>query len=339
MCVTAAATSLASAAAIAAPVGPAGERPAAMVQRPASSVLLGAASVGNRTVVVGERGIVMVSDDGGGQWRQVALPTSVTLTAVRFADARHVVAVGHGGTVLVSDDAGDSWTRRLDGKRLAQLALEEAQRKGDPARIRDAERLVGEGPDKPFLDVLVWDAKRFLAVGAFGIAFATEDGGQSWTSWTDRLPNPKALHLYVARGSGETVLLAGEQGLMMRSSDRGQSFQALASPYQGSWFTGEIMGQDIVLAGLRGNIWSSGDGGQKWLQIANQRPASITASLPIHNAVLLANQAGRVLRLQGGDLKELDAPPQAPLTGLVASGDHLMVLGVAGIQRLEGRAK
>lgn len=322
----------------ASPVSHAADRPAVMVQRPAAAVLLGAASAGKRTVAVGERGVLIVSDDGGAQWRQVALPTSVTLTAVRFADARHGVAVGHGGTVLTTVDGGDTWTLRLDGQRLAQFALRDAQGKGDAARIREAERLVAEGADKPFLDVLVWDARRFLAVGAFGFAFMTEDGGANWHPWMDRLPNPKAMHLYVARRAGDTVLLAGEQGLLMRSTDNGASFASLPSPYQGSWFTGEILGHSIVLAGLRGNVWRSADG-QQWDQITNPRTASITASLPSGNAVLLASQSGQVLRLQDRALTPLDTAPQAPLAGLVASGDRLMGLGVAGIRPLDGGAK
>lgn len=326
----------AGAATPAAPVGAAAERPAVMVQRPAAAVLLGAASAGQRTVAVGERGVLIVSDDGGAQWRQVALPTSVTLTAVRFADARHGVAVGHGGTVLTSADGGDTWTRRLDGLRLAQLALQAAQRGGDAVAVRDAERLVAEGADKPFLDVLVWDARRFLAVGAFGLAFATEDGGRSWTPWMGRLPNPKAMHFYVARRAGDTVVLAGEQGLLLRSGDNGQSFEALASPYQGSWFTAEISGRELLLAGLRGNIWRSVDGGNAWAQIANPRPASVTASLAQGNALLLANQAGQVLCLQGAELQALDHAPQAPLAGLVASGRQLLGLGVGGIHALKG---
>lgn len=327
---------LVASAAWAVPVGPAVERPAVMVQRPASSVLLGAANAGQRTVAVGERGVLIVSDDGGAQWRQVALPTSVTLTAVRFADARHGVAVGHGGTVLTSADGGDTWTRRLDGQRLAQLALQAAQRGGDAARIRDAERLLAEGADKPFLDVLVWDAKRFLAVGAFGLAFATEDGGQTWASWMERLPNPKGMHIYVARRAGDSVLLAGEQGLLLRSGDNGQTFEALASPYAGSWFTAEVSGKEMLLAGLRGNVWRSNDGGNEWAQIANPRPASITASLAMGSELLLANQAGQVLRLQGEALQPLDTPPQAPLAGLVASGGQLLGLGVNGIHALKG---
>ena len=62
-----------------------------------------------RIVAVGERGLVILSDDRGASWRQVPSPVSVTLTMVRFADEQHGVAVGHGGTVLTTDDAGTTW--------------------------------------------------------------------------------------------------------------------------------------------------------------------------------------------------------------------------------------
>ena len=38
------------------------------------------------------------------------MPTSVTLTAVRFADAQHGWAVGHGGVILATQDGGEQWT-------------------------------------------------------------------------------------------------------------------------------------------------------------------------------------------------------------------------------------
>ena len=55
--------------------------------------------------------------------------------------------------------------------------------------------------------------------------------------------------------------------------------------------------------------------------------------------VLLANQAGQVLRLQGAELQALEHAPQAPLAGLVASGRQLLGLGVAGIHKLAGGAQ
>ena len=332
-----AAACMAPSLAAAAPVGDALQRPALTVKRAAalrccSRVL---AWAGERIVAVGERGIVALSDDRGATWRQAPCPVSVTLTAVRFADATHGVAVGHGGTVLTSSDGGATWSVRLDGRRVAELAKVAAR---TSEAQKEAERLVADGPDKPFLDVLLWDANRFLVVGAYGLALHSSDGGASWVPWMDRLPNPKGLHWYVARRAGDTLLLAGEQGLIARSGDGGQSFQPVASPYKGSWFAGELKSDGaLVLAGLRGNVWRSPDLGANWLQIASPVPASVTAMAgTADGALLLATQAGVLLRLQGEALLPMN--PQQPLpmpAALLPLPDGgLLALGVAGATRL-----
>lgn len=320
------------------PVGDALQRPALAVKAPQRAVLLAAAQAGARLVAVGERGIVALSDDRGATWRQAPSPVSVTLTMVRFADEKNGVAVGHGGTVLTTDDAGATWRLRLDGRRLAELAKAAAT---TPAAQQDAERLLADGPDKPFLDVLQWDAKRILAVGAYGLAFYSADGGEHWAPWMDRLPNPKALHWYVARRAGDTLLLAGEQGLLARSTDGGQTFQTMNSPYKGSWFAGEIRpdGQ-TVLAGLRGNVWRSTDGGAQWTQLASPVPATITAmTVDAKGGLLLASQAGVLLRLQGDALLPLKASPvPMPAALLPLQGGPLLTLGVAGVVPVDAGA-
>lgn len=324
-------------AASSATVSDAFDRPALTVKRPAGSVLLGGATAGVRTVAVGERGLIMLSDDGGKQWRQVPVPTSVTLTAVRFTDERHGVAVGHAGTVLTTADAGETWVRKLDGRQLGAIAFKAASARGDTKGVQDAERLSAEGADKPFLDVVLWDARKFLAVGAYGMAFATEDGGQSWTTWMDRLPNPRGMHLYAARRAGEKLLLAGEQGLMLHSIDGGASFKSLTSPYPGSWFTAELgSGQQILLAGLRGNVWGSENDGGTWSQIPNPQPASVTTSLSTGGELLLGTQAGFVLKLKDGALVPVNRQAMPPLAGLVSAGDKLLGLGVAGVMPVNG---
>ncbi|HEY9108250.1 MAG TPA: YCF48-related protein, partial [Roseateles sp.] len=292
------AAALAASSGMAAPVGDALDRPALAVQRPQAAVLLAGARAGSRIVVVGERGLIAVSDDGAASWSQVPSPASVTLTAVRFADARHGYAIGHGGVVLATVDGSAHWTRLLDGRRIAQLALQAAQAAGDPARLKEAQRLVADGADKPLLDLQVLDARRAVVVGAYGLALATEDGGTSWTPWMDRLDNPKGLHLNAIRRDGDTLLIAGEQGLALLSTDAGRSFRRLAVPYAGSFFTAELSGSDLVLAGLRGNVWRSADGGTSWRQLAVPVPASITASARAADGrLLLASQAGLVLAL------------------------------------------
>ena len=316
-------------------VGDALQRPALAVKAPQRAVLLAAAQAGPRIVAVGERGIVALSDDRGASWRQAPCPVSVTLTMVRFTDDKHGVAVGHGGTVLTTEDAGTTWRLRLDGRRLAELAKAAAT---TLAAQQQAERLLADGPDKPFLDVLQWDAKRLLAVGAYGLAFYSADGGESWAPWMDRLPNPKALHWYVARRAGDALLLAGEQGLLTRSDDGGRTFQAMTSPYKGSWFTGDIRADgQTVLAGLRGNVWRSVDGGARWTQLASPVPSTITAmAVDSSGGLLLASQAGVVLRLQGEALLPLKAPPvPMPSALLPLQGGPLLALGVAGVVVVE----
>lgn len=323
----------ASHAAGAAPAGDALERAAVLVRAPGHAVLLGAAQAGSRIVAVGERGIVALSDDGGQRWRQASVPTSVTLTAVRFADERHGWAIGHGGTVLASDDGGERWTRRLDGRRAAQIVLEAARAGGDARAVQEAERLVADGPDKPLLDLLLLGERRLLAVGAYGLALASDDGGQNWASWAPRLPNPKGLHLYAARQRGQTLLLAGEQGLVLISADGGLSFRRLETPYKGSFFSAELPGeQDIVLAGLRGHMLRSTDGGANWAALATPMPVSITATaLGADGRLMAGNQAGFVMALRGDRLVPVNPAPLPPLNGLLSRpGAPLLALTVHG---------
>ncbi len=324
----------ASAVAGAEPVGDALKRPALAVRHPERAVLLSAARAGERLVAVGERGVIALSDDGGVRWRQAPSPVSVTLTTVRFADTKNGVAVGHGGAVLTTTDGGDSWQLRLDGRRAAQIAKEAAS---TPQAQKESERLVADGPDKPFLDVIVWDAKRLLAVGAYGLAFHSADGGRTWTSWMGRVPNPKSLHWYVARRAGDSLLLAGEQGQIVRSDDGGESFKPAASPYKGSWFAGDLQADGrVLLAGLRGNVWRSTDNGANWSQVATPAPASITAAMSTNSAeILLANQAGQVLRLRGDTLASVNGAPLPMPAGLLAGRDGaVLTVGVAGVQPL-----
>jgi len=314
------------------------DRPAVSVRAPERAVLLGAALAGERVVAVGERGIVLSSDDAARSWRQAPTPTGVSLTALRFANAKQGFAVGHGGTVLATVDGGQTWTKKLDGRRIAQLELEAAKLSGDPASLKSAERLVADGPDKPLLDLLVLDAQRAIVVGAYGIALATADGGTTWASWRKRLDNPKELHLYAVRQRGETLLIAGEQGLLLLSEDAGKTFKRLSSPYKGSFFTAELPADgEIVVAGLRGNVWRTTDSAANWTQVASPVPVSITASTQRADGTLvLVNQAGMVLGLKDGLLRPLRAAPLPPLNGVLALGDGaLLALSIQGVQRLD----
>ena len=323
-----------------APVVAALYRPADKVTQPDRAVLLAASRAGKCIVAVGERGIVLVSSDGGASWKQSVTPVSVTLTGVHFADDKRGVAVGHAGVVLVTADGGATWTPSLDGARAAELALEAANALPDDqvnkaTFVADAERLVADGPDKPFLDLLV-DGQRVVVVGAYGLIFASEDGGKTWVSWMDRIDNPRGNYLYAIRKRGDTLLLAGEQGFLARSDDNGATFKQLESPYAGSWFTAEFAGEsEIVLAGLRGNVFRSVDDGANWTSLDGANGASITAVASAEGRLLLASQAGQLLQLRGDALVALNSELLPPINGVQVAGDRILALTVQGIVSMD----
>lgn len=329
---------LSAATAMAGPVADALDRAATPSTLGAKSVMLGIAQAGQRWVAVGERGLIILSDDGGRRWRAASVPVSVTLTAVRFASERKGFAIGHGGTVLTTDDGGDHWVRRLDGRRVAQIVVAASKASGDGQVIAEAERLVADGPDKPLLDLLVSSEDDAMVVGAYGLALVTTDGGETWHAWMNRLDNPRGMHLYAIRRSGQRILVAGEQGLLRLSRDGGQTFSAIHSPYDGSFFSAELPPRDgIVAAGLRGNVWRSEDHGTTWRQLVAPVPASVTGSLLKPDGTLvLVNQAGMVLGERDSTLVPLTQKRMPPLTAVAVLGEkELLTLSVQGPVRIE----
>lgn len=306
------------------------ERPALLSAKAERSVILDLARAGQRLVAVGERGIILLSDDNGESWRQVEVPVSVNLTAVQFVDAQQGWAVGHLGVVLHSSDGGETWSKQLDGIQAANLVLQAAQAGGDAAQIQQAEAMVADGPDKPFLDLYFQDARVGYLVGAYNLILRTEDGGQTWQSWMQHLDNPQALNLYAIRAWRGDLYIAGERGLLLRSSDGGEHFAALPSPYEGSFF-GLLAAHDGLLAfGLRGNAWWSNDGGESWQALETGVESALAAALELSDGrLLLAGQGGELLIAQPGSRSAQSVPLRlAPgLASVVQAADGSLASG------------
>ena len=311
------------------------ERPAMHSAKAERSVMLGLARAGQRLVAVGERGIILLSDDDGVHWRQAEVPVSVNLTAVQFVDARQGWVVGHLGVVLHSADGGETWRKQLDGIQAAKLVLQAAEASGDAAAIEQAQAMVADGPDKPFLDLYFQDARVGYLVGAYNLILRTADGGQSWQSWMQHLDNPQALNLYAIRAWRGDLYIAGERGLLLRSSDGGEHFAALPSPYEGSFF-GLLAARDGLLAyGLRGNAWWSEDGGTSWQALATGVESALAGALELADGrLLLAGQGGELLAAEPGGARAQSMPLRlAPgLASIVQAADgSLSSAGLSGV--------
>ncbi|MBS1191414.1 MAG: hypothetical protein H6R10_3206 [Rhodocyclaceae bacterium] len=312
------------------------DMPARQSERAKSAVLTAVAAAGKRLVAVGERSAILLSDDDGKSWRQAkSVPTSVALTAVSFVSDKVGWAVGHSGAILRTGDGGETWERQLEGRKAAEIeaAAADAAAAGASAptrRQREAQRMLAEGADKPFLDVRFFDEQRGMVVGAYGLAFATQDGGKTWESLMGRLENPNGRHLYRIEPLGKGLLIAGEQGTLLRAGDAGQSFAPLPVKYPGTFF-GALVATDgaLVAFGLRGNAFRSTDGGGTWSKVDFALPVTLTAGIRLRDGRLaVVDETGRVMlsRDGGATFASLAVAKMNAATGVVEAADGALVV-------------
>ncbi len=342
------------------------QTPARMSARAPKAMLLALAQAGGRTVAVGERGIILVRDGGAGAdaavaWRQAKVPVSVTLTGVAFADAANGWAVGHDGVILSTNDGGAQWTMRFDGNKANALMLADAKAAvakaqaaaaakagaggaagGGDAALADAENALGDieaaakfGPSRPLLGVWFRDARTGYAVGAYGQAFRTADGGASWTSMGAALKNPEGLHYNaIAGGPGNTLAIAGEGGYVYRSADGGASWQRSATGYGGQLYGVLFTGRSLLAYGFGGHVLRSEDGGATWRETPAVTKKSLVDGAMQGGSIVLAAQDGALLRSDddGVSFRVVKQGDAVPTAGMLALNGTVLLSGVGGVR-------
>lgn len=296
---------------------------------------------GASMVAVGPRGHILLSKDKGASWKQVAVPVSSDLVAVRFLSASLGWAVGHDGVVLHSADGGESWQRQFDGRQaIKDMKAWYTQKAGAgdaaaAAFLPEVDRYVEEGPGKPFLDVLFLNEKEGFVVGAFNLAFRTIDGGKRWEPLMGRIDNPKSLHLYSLAQSGGKLYAGGEQGLLLAWNAEQGKFDALVSPYRGSFFGLLAAGDSLLAYGLRGNAWYSADNGKNWARQELGVSDAVTGAASLDGGgFVLVTQGGKIFTGQGrGKVAEVRAArPMAYFSVAAAGPRNVVVVGAGGVQ-------
>lgn len=295
--------------------------PALENSRPDEAVLLDVVDTGEHLVAVGARGLVTLSEDAGESWQQAAVPVSLTLTSVFFADPMHGWATGHEGLIIATNDGGQNWQVQQTGRDTlvqsvpmlkadietmrAQLdATEDAEQKDVIAfdleylefALEDAELALETGPSEPMLDIWFGDVNNGIAVGAYGNALRTTDGGEHWQVISRTLDNPDKMHLNSVTSAGDgTIYIAGEAGLAFRSEDGGISWTKLDVPYQGSLFGVIAEGDSLLLHGLRGNIFVSQDRGDSWVPVDTGITTALVGGMRVNGGLVLVGTSGTVL--------------------------------------------
>lgn len=252
--------------------------PAQHVAYATQAAMLSSTRAGVRIVAVGDRGVVLLSDDEGKSFRQAkSVPTDSTLTSVSFIDERQGWAVGHWGVVLHSADGGETW------------ALQRSDLKND----------------RPLFALNFFNAKQGVAVGLWSLVLVTEDGGATWQTVTMPIPagakkaDLNLLGLFVdTKGH---VFATAERGMVLRSGDQGRTWSYLPTGYKGSFWSG-LATRDgaLLVAGLRGSLYRSGDEGRSWARVDTHSKSSITALVQAGTDVVGVGLDGLLLRSSDG---------------------------------------
>lgn len=273
-----------------APAVPVKARPAEPARLAANSLLLGLANSGKHLIAVGDRGNIVVSNDGT-NWAQVEVPVRATLTSVTFADENNGWAVGHDAVILHTGDGGKTW-------QMQNFAPE---------------------MEKPFLDVLFTDAQTGYAIGAYGLFMATTDGGASWTEVEAAPIREEELHFNALSrlGNGD-FFIVGETGMVGVSSD-GKTWERLTAPYDGSLYEAIPKGEKgAVIFGLRGNAYTTDDvRSNQWTKIELGTVASFFGGTALPSGdIALVGLSGEVAILRAdGSVKNTKIKALAGVTG------------------------
>jgi photosystem II stability/assembly factor-like uncharacterized protein len=303
------------------------------------SLLLDGAVIADQVVVVGERGDILRSSDGGNHWDQARVPTRATLTGVWFADADHGWAVGHDEVILRTLDGGGTW------------------------------ELVHSAPQDKWPLLAVWfrDSVHGIAVGAYSKYLTSDDGGATWTvvpfepqdtgrnaaedtaaggspgaSDDEALSSDEDVgfdvHLNrIIPAAGGRLYLPGEAGQIFRSDDAGETWLRLPSPYDGSFYGAlPLEGDTVLVFGLRGNLFRSEDAGMTWTQVASGTEAMLTdGTIAADGTIILVGLAGAVLVSHDGG-RSFVVDQQSDRKGyarILQLDDGFVLVGEAGVRR------
>lgn len=174
------------------------------------------------------------------------------------------------------------------------------------------------------------------AVGSYGYAIMTGDGGKSWEPLKLGEGEDAERHLnQIFPGRDGALFVAAETGRVFRSDNEGKSWKVLSLPYKGSLWGGTLLADSSVLVwGMRGHALLSKDRGETWIELQTGTDQSITSALQLPNGKLRLAGLGGAMSLDEGGLRFsafVRDDRQAVSSMLAATPDTLVLFTQTGL--------
>ncbi len=283
------------------------DEPPPTLVHPHLHTFFSAVSTRSGVVAVGERGVVVREiDDHEEQWEQIEIPFRRTLTAITESESGRLYAVGHDALIATAPKSGDDW----------KLVYSDVEF------------------DAPLLDIWVGADGFGIGVGAYGLALATDDHGESWR----RLElDPDEPHFNAIRRSADgTLFIVGEFSTALRSRDNGQSWERLAVDFD-STFYGLRTDRNgrVLLYGFDGWIAESLDAGDSWTVLDSGTSNSLYDAVFLDDGrAVIVGSFGTVLvesLAEQGRFHNLTSGTGSITSVLIDDDGMLLVFGTDGI--------
>lgn len=229
-------------------------------------------------VAGGELGTMLYSNDQGKHWlpAKVSNNRQALINQISFApDGMEGMAVGHEGWILHTTDGGLTWQ---------EVAFDEKN---------------GE----PLMGIARLPSGAWIAVGAFGRALRSDAQGKNWAPLV--LPaavEDKHMNRIVGSADGQRWLIVGERGLVLRSTDSGDTWTVVEPFYNGSLYNALALPNGGWLAyGMRGNVFHTAGGDAPWTASEMPVQASFYShSLRPDGTIVLVGQGSLVATSKDG---------------------------------------
>ena len=198
--------------------------------------LLGIAHAGDHRLIVGQSGLVMART-GDEDWRMVDSGLDARLLNVAMIESGYVLAVGEFGFIARSRDHGETWeTITIDWGEYNE-----------------------EGYEPHLYEAIVnKDASIVMIAGEFGLILRSEDGGDTWAAVAKG--DESVFDIDLANDGSNTGYAVGQEGLLLKTADDGLTWERLESGTNAN-LLGVWNGQsEVVLVGIRTLLRSSDDG-------------------------------------------------------------------------------
>lgn len=197
--------------------------------------LLGVATAGENQVVVGQQGFAMTREQDG-EWTIIDTGLTERLLNVDMNGSGLAIAVGEFGFIGRSRDFGATWE---------SLTVDWAEHNE-------------EGYEPHLYGSLVLEDGTIMVTGEFGLILRSNDGGDTFTAVNRG--EASVFEVFLARDGSNVGYAVGQEGLVLRTADRGDSWQQLDVDTNANLLGVWAGNGEVVITGIRAMLRSSDDG-------------------------------------------------------------------------------